>query len=132
MTDVFTKKKRSWVMSRIKNKNTKIENLLASKMSENDIGFKRYPKIFGNPDFMIKNSKIVIFIDGCFWHKCPIHYREPRTKKEFWLPKIKKNVKRDKEVNKHLKKEGYHVIRFWEHDIEKNSDKCIGKLLNFI
>jgi len=125
MTDVFTKEKRSWVMSRIRSKDTKMENILASKMKENGINFERYPKIFGKPDFLIKNSNIVVFVDGCFWHKCSKCYKEPKTRKEFWIPKIEENVRRDKEVNKRLKKEGYHIIRFWEHEVEKNVEKCV-------
>jgi len=130
MTDVFTRKKRSWVMSRIRSKNTKMENLFESKLKENHIKYERYPEIFGRPDFLIKNKNIVIFIDGCFFHKCPKHYKAPKTKKKFWISKIEKNVKRDKEVVRRLRKEGYGVIRFWEHKIEKNVDECILKINN--
>lgn len=115
-------------MSRIRGKNTKIEKMFEKKLEENRIKFKKYPKILkkGNPDFLI--GKIAIFIDGCFWHKCPIHYREPKSKKKYWLPKIEDNVKRDKEVNKQLRKMGYKIVRCWEHDVKKNSDKCIRKI----
>lgn len=128
MTDVFTKEKRSWVMSRIRGKNTKIEKLFEKKLKENRIKFKKYPKILkkGNPDFLI--GKIAVFIDGCFWHKCPLHYRAPKSRKKYWLYKIQQNVKRDKEVNKQLRKTGYKVVRFWEHDISKNPDTCIRKV----
>ena len=131
MADVFTKKKRSWVMSRIRSKNTKMENLLAEELKKAKIKFKRYPKIYGNPDFLI-NKNIVVFVDGCFWHKCPIHYKEPKIRKKFWIPKIRQNVKRDEKVNKKLKEEGYKVIRFWEHEIEKNIGKCIKRIQNNI
>jgi len=129
MTDVFTKEKRSWVMSRIRSKNTKMENLLAKEMRKAGIKFKRYPKIYGSPDFLT-NKNVTVFIDGCFWHKCPIHYREPKTKKKFWVSKIESNVMRDKKVNENLKKQGYKVIRVWEHDVKKNIDKCIKILKN--
>ncbi len=132
LTDVFTKKKRSWVMSRIRSTNTKMENLLAKEMKKAGVKFRRYPKIFGKPDFLIKDKKTIIFIDGCFWHKCPKCYREPKTKKDFWLPKIEKNVERDRKVNKTLKRNGYKVIRFWEHDVEKNIDKCVKRILKLL
>jgi len=132
MTDVFTKEKRSWIMSRIRSKDTKIENLLAKEMRKAKIKFKRYPKIYGSPDFLVKNSNMVVFVDGCFWHKCPIHYREPKSKKEFWIPKIKENVERDKEVNKKLRKEGYRIIRFWEHEVNKNIKSVVSKVNSMV
>jgi len=128
MADIFSKEKRSWVMSRIRSKDTKIESIFASKMKENKIKFKRYPKLLGRPDFLV-GKNIVVFIDGCFWHRCPIHYREPKTKKNFWTPKIERNVQRDKAVNKSLKKEGYKIIRFWEHEVEKNPERGIRKII---
>ena len=128
MADIFTKKKRSWVMSKIRSKNTKMENLLAREMRKTKIKFNRYPKIYGSPDFIV-NKNTVIFVDGCFWHKCPVHYKEPKSRKDFWIRKIKGNIKRDVRVNKKLRKEGYKVIRFWEHEIEKNHETCIKKLI---
>ena len=127
MPDVFTKKKRSWVMSRIRGKNTKIENSLEREMKKSKIKFKSYPKIYGSPDFLV-NKNIVIFVDGCFWHMCPLHYVEPKSKKNFWIPKIERNVERDKEVTKKLKKMNYTVIRIWEHDVKKRPEYVIKKL----
>lgn len=129
MSDVFTKKKRSWIMSRIKSKNTKIENTFAKKLRKLNIKFIRHPKIYGNPDFLIGNT-LVIFIDGCFWHKCPYHYKEPKSKKKFWVQKIESNVERDRNVTKNLRKDGYKVLRFWEHKIEKQSEKCIRDIID--
>ena len=127
MTDIFSKEKRSWVMSRIRSKNTKMEDLLAKEMKQHNIRFKRYPKIYGNPDFSME--KTVIFIDGCFWHKCPLHYKKPSTRKRFWLQKIENNVKRDKKVTTLLRKKGYNVMRFWEHDLEKRPNYVIEKII---
>ena len=129
MTDVFTKKKRSWVMSRIRGKETKMEKFLAKEMKKAKIKFKAYPNIYGRPDFLIRN-KLVVFVDGCFWHKCPKHYSGPKSRKKFWYPKIESNVKRDKKVSRKLKREGYTVLRFWEHDIEKRADYVINRLVN--
>lgn len=125
MVDVFTKEKRSWVMGRIRSTNTKMENLLEKKLLENRIDFEKYPKVLGKPDFLLKDKKVVVFVDGCFWHKCPTCYRPPKTRKSFWLPKIRKNVKRDKEVTEKLKEEGYTVVRLWEHQVENDVDGCL-------
>jgi len=116
-------------MSRIRGKNTKMENLFARELRKAKIKFKRYPRIYGSPDFLV-NENIVVFVDGCFWHKCPIHYKEPKTKRKFWVSKIEENIKRDKKVDKKLKGEGYKVIRFWEHEIEHDIKKCVKRLNN--
>jgi len=128
MSDIFTKEKRSWIMSRIRSTETKTENKLVFQLKMNRIKFKRYPKIFGSPDFLI-GKNVAVFIDGCFWHKCPTHYRAPKNSKKFWSLKIERNVQRDNVVNSTLKKEGYKVIRFWEHDIENKMERCIKKLM---
>ena len=75
--------------------------------------------IFGKPDFVNKKKKIAVFIDGCFWHKCPNHYKAPKQNSFFWREKIKRNIKRDKEVNNRLKETGWEVIRIWECDLKK-------------
>ncbi len=74
MADVFTKEKRSWIMSRVKSTRTKVENLFESLLKKEGIKYKRYPRLAGRPDFLIGND-IVVFVDGCFWHKCPKHFR---------------------------------------------------------
>ena len=104
-------------MSRIRSARTKPE--LALKKGLGKIGFAYQPKITGSPDFANKKTKTAIFVDGCFWHKCPKCFREPETRKDFWLFKIERNVQRDKEVNRELRRDVWKVIRIWEHDIKK-------------
>ena len=105
-------------MSRIRSQNTQPELKLIKIMKT--LKFSYHPKgIIGNPDFANKKQKIAIFIDGCFWHKCPKHYIKPKNNMIFWKNKIKKNVQRAENVNKLLKKEGWRIIRIWEHDIKK-------------
>jgi DNA mismatch endonuclease (patch repair protein) len=67
-----------------------------------------------------------VFVDGCFWHKCPKHFVRPKTNKEFWYEKISGNVERDKNNNRKLKS---LVVRLWEHEIEENLEKSVGKVL---
>ena len=100
-------------MSRIRRANTNPE-ISAKKRFR---WFRYQPKgFFGNPDFINKKKKIVIFIDGCFWHKCPQHWNKPKSNRIYWNEKIKKNIERDKKVNKKYIKEGWKVIRIWEHE----------------
>jgi len=116
MTDVHTKKQRSYNMAMIKGTNTKPELKLRKILSSNGIrGYRIYYKLPGKPDIVFTKYKLAIFIDGCFWHKCPICFIEPENNKKFWKKKINSNVERDKKINKRLKKEGWKVLRFWEH-----------------
>lgn len=117
MADVHTKKQRSYNMSRVKSSETKIELKLKPFMKK--IGFTYQPKnIYGKPDFARRKEKVTIFVDGCFWHKCPKHYKEPKSNKKFWKEKINKNVERDKKITKKLRRDGWKVIRVWDHDLK--------------
>jgi DNA mismatch endonuclease (patch repair protein) len=92
-------------------------------------------KLPGKPDIVFPESKVAVFIDGCFWHRCPIDFREPSTRRAFWRRKIEGNVKRDREVTKALKEAGWRVKRFWEHDVRKNPAKVaasIGLLVLYV
>jgi len=128
MTDIFSPEKRSWVMSRIRGRNTKIDLAMKKLLTKNRIKFEMYPKIFGNPDFIIKRKKIALFCDGDFWHGYRYHERKKPAKK-FWRDKIQRNMARDAQVSRRLRREGWSVLRFWEHDIERNPEKCTRKIL---
>lgn len=118
MVDVHTKKQRSYNMSKIKSAETKAE--LKLKKFFRTIGFTYQPKnVYGKPDFIHRKEKIAVFVDGCFWHRCPKHYEAPKSNKKFWSEKIRKNMERDKKVNKKLRKDGWRVIRVWEHEVKK-------------
>ncbi len=130
MTDVFTPEKRSYVMSRIRSKNTLIELKMKKMLKQNRVKFKMHPKIMGNPDFLV-GKKTLIFCDGDFWHGYKYESKKKISKK-FWRDKIKGNMKRDKVVSRKLRNENYSVIRFWEHDIEKKPDMCIQRIIRFI
>jgi len=133
MTDVLTKEQRKLNMSRIRAKNTgpevKIRKLLFAVGIR---GYRIHHNLAGKPDIVFTKKKIVIFIDGCFWHKCPICFQEPETRKEFWMKKIQSNIDRDKKVNELLKNDGWKVIRIWEHEIKKDPDTAVKKILEFL
>lgn len=88
-------------------------------------GYRIHYNLPGKPDIVFTKKKIAIFIDGCFWHKCPICFQEPETRKEFWMKKIQSNVERDDKVNLQLKSDGWTVMRFWEHDVRKNPEAIV-------
>lgn len=116
MGEKITTAQRSKIMSSIRSVNTRPELKLKRLMV--GIGFKYHPKgVYGSPDFADKKRKIAIFVDGCFWHGCPKHYKTPTNNRTYWVMKIKKNRARDRQVKATLIKEGYLVLRIWEHEI---------------
>ncbi len=129
MPDMFTKEERSRIMSRIKSKNTKPEIQLRKEIWKRGIRYRINYPIFGKPDLAFPNRKLAVFVDGCFWHKCPIHQRLPNTNKSYWQAKIEKNWTRDRVQEKKLKKKGWKILRFWEHDIKSNTNKCTEKII---
>lgn len=123
MADVFTKEKRSDVMSRIRgkgNKNTELK--LSALFRQNGVtGWRRNYKLFGKPDFTFPAQRTVVFVDGCFWHGCPRHGHIPKTNKKFWREKIQRNMARDRKVSRTLRVRGWHVVRVWEHSLSKKA-----------
>lgn len=128
MTDIFTPQKRSWVMSRIRGKNTRIDLKMKDMLEKCPFRFEMYPKMYGNPDFILRRKKIAIFCDGDFWHGYRYHEKKKPAKK-FWRDKIENNMQRDKRYSRRLRRDGWSVLRFWEHDIEKNPNKCRRKII---
>ena len=125
MADVFTKKKRSEVMSRIRgsgNKDTELR--LIQVFREFKItGWRRRWPLFGKPDFVFPNQRLAVFVDGCFWHRCPKpgHSKLPGSNVEFWAAKLARNVARDRLVSRTLRKAGWLVARIWECDLPMGS-----------
>jgi len=128
MVDIFSKEKRSKIMSSIKSKNTSIDKKIESLLKSAKIKFKMYPKMVGNPDFIITDRKVAIFCDGDFWHGYDYKTRKDGLP-EFWRNKIENNMKRDKKNNFLLKTIGWKVIRLWEHEIIGNPKKCLEKII---
>ena len=120
MADNLTKSQRSFNMSRIRSTKTAPEMEVRPIMKK--LGFSFQPKrISGRPDFVNRKRKVVVFIDGCFWHKCRYHYVEPKSNLEYWKGKVKRNVERDRTIDKKLKEQGWKVLRIWEHEIKKGT-----------
>jgi len=129
MTDVFSKKKRSIVMSRIRSSgNRETEVALKNILNTHRItGWRRRQKVFGNPDFIFYACHLAIFIDGCFWHGCNKHGHIPKTNRKYWINKLENNKERDRKVNRYLKLNGWNVIRIWEHDL-RYENRCITRI----
>ena len=130
MTDVLTPEQRKKNMSRIRGKNTSPELKLRKMLWESGIrGYRVHYKLPGKPDIVFTRKKVVVFVDGCFWHKCPVCFRPPETNAEFWNEKLQKNVERDLKVTKELEDLGWTVLRFWEHEVKKTPEDVVARIL---
>jgi DNA mismatch endonuclease (patch repair protein) len=127
-TDVMTREQRSRCMSQIRGKNTKIEIQLRKAVWSTGLRYRLHVKLPGTPDLAFSKSKVALFIDGCFWHGCPLHAVRPKSNRAFWQRKFAQNSARDKRVNRELKERGWKVLRCWEHDVEQNLKKVIGQI----
>lgn len=128
----YTSPERSKIMGRIRGRDTKPE--LAFRKALWQAGYRYridYKKLVGKPDIALKKHRTVIFIDGEFWHGKDWEQRRDKIKsnRDFWIPKIQRNIQRDAEVNLRLKEMGYTVFRFWEGEIKKELDRCLEQVL---
>ncbi|HYC83092.1 MAG TPA: very short patch repair endonuclease [Candidatus Paceibacterota bacterium] len=131
MPDIFSKAKRSEVMSKIRGKNTKPElalcRLLSSKLYPLGFRYRRnYRKVPGSPDVAFVSLKVAVFVDGGFWHGYGAKKR--KLPEGYWTEKIRKNVLRDRRVNRKLKALGWAVIRCWDHDLAKRPEKVMERI----
>lgn len=132
MTDVMTPEQRTKNMKAIKSI-SKLETIVAKELWKNGIRYRRNSKkLFGKPDISIQKYKVVIFIDSCFWHQCPLHATMPKSNTAFWQKKLEGNIKRDQEVNEYYMKNNWNIKRIWEHEIKNDLDKVVKDLIVFI
>ena len=106
-------------MARVRGRGNKSTELrLISLFRQHGIkGWRRGRQLPGNPDFVFPSCRVALFVDGCFWHGCPEHYRRPKSSQDFWDAKAKRNSARDATVNDLLQACGWLVVRLWEHDL---------------
>lgn len=135
MVDHLSPEHRSWNMSRIKGKDTKIEVMVRQYLFHHGFRFrkndKRYP---GKPDVVLPKYKTVIFVHGCFWHRhegCKLA-TTPKTRTDFWMEKFAKNVANDKKRYEELQKMGWKVIVIWECELEKDFEATMEQVINNI
>jgi DNA mismatch endonuclease (patch repair protein) len=131
----YTTEKRSYNMSQIKSKGTKPEKILKKALWESGIRYKT-PKnpLFGKPDISLKKYKLVIFVDGAFWHGYDWEVRKEAIKsnREFWIAKIERNMERDIEVNDFYKSKGWKILRFWDFELKGELGVCLKSILDHL
>ncbi len=143
MTDVFTKKKRSEVMSLIRSRGNKGTELRLVEVfrAHGITGWRRHVALpLGTrgartclpqtprrvrPDFVFRRERVAVFVDGCFWHGCALHFRRPQSRQKFWDAKIARNLSRDLLVAAALRRKGWRVLRLWEHELARRREPLL-------
>ena len=125
--DRHTPEQRHKNMKAIKNKDSEIEQLLRRELWRRGLRYQKNVKtIIGKPDIVFKGKKVAVFCDSEFWHGYDWERKkfEIKSRKEFWIPKIERNIERDREVTKALEEDGWIVLRFWGKQIKKDLVSC--------
>lgn len=124
MADVFSRQKRSDIMSRVRSGgNQATEVALAQLLRRNGIvGWRRNTAVYGKPDFVFGKPRVAVFVDGCFWHGCPLHATKPASNITFWDEKLSRNRIRDRLVTTALEHRGWTVLRIWQHELLRREE----------
>lgn len=117
-------------MSRIRSRDTAPEKLLRQTLWRKGARYRLYYGLPGAPDIAFPRHRLAIFIDGCFWHECPEHGKNPRTNTGYWTQKLASNKLRDANVNERLTMLGWKVMRFWEHEVKRNPERVAQIILD--
>lgn len=133
MPDVFTKKKRSQIMSRIRAKNTGLEKAVFSYLRKQGVYFrKHYDRVPGKPDIAIPSKKIAVFINGDFWHGYKFSEWKNRMPAIYWREKIQSNIDRDKKSKRQLKRMGWKILSIWGHEIKEKPERTLKRIADFL
>lgn len=130
--DILTPRQRSHCMSRIRGRNTGPELAVRKTLWGLQLRYRTHYAIPGRPDIAFPKARVAVFIDGCFWHGCILHGVKPKTNRDFWNEKIRKNKARDRKVTRTLKLDGWRVLRFWEHEVELNALKVTETIVRVV
>jgi DNA mismatch endonuclease (patch repair protein) len=134
MSDIFTSEKRSAVMKAVKSRNTKTTELKMIEIFKefHIIGWRRTYPLIGKPDFVFPKKRIVIFVDGCFWHGHNCRNVTPSDNAEFWEAKRLYNKKHDEEVTQTLVQKNWTVIRIWECELKKKNRELLLEKISML
>jgi DNA mismatch endonuclease (patch repair protein) len=105
-------------MALIRSANTKPERLLRSALWKAGLRYRAHARtVAGRPDIVFRRARVAVYVDGCQWHGCPVHYTCPRSRREFWGRKLATSVERDRRQTLLLEADGWTVLRVWEHEV---------------
>ena len=124
---------RSEVMKRVGQKNTSAELVLRSALHAFGLRYRLHRRIEGIVvDIVFVTTRVAVFVDGCFWHGCPLHATFPRTNQTYWLPKLAENKVRDRRQSEKLRLAGWYVIRLWEHECLPTRQKTVSRVAKVV
>lgn len=127
--DPFSKEKRSEIMRSVRTEGTAPEIRLRRALWRAGLRYRTRTRIErSKPDVAFLSKRVLVFVDGCFWHGCPQHYTEPTANAAFWSAKIEKNKARDERNKQELETKGWKVLRFWECEVEKDLAKVVATI----
>ena len=134
MADWLTPEQRSRNMASIRSRgNASTEQKFARLLRTSRItGWRRHLALPGKPDFVFRQRRIAVFLDGCFWHGCPRCYQRPQSSQRYWDTKLARNRKRDRQIRTQLRRAGWRVIRIWEHEVRKYPGTALRKLTRLL
>jgi DNA mismatch endonuclease (patch repair protein) len=133
MGDVLCAAKRSELMSRVKGKNTAPELFLRRAVWVLGIRYRIHKRLGRiKPDIVFGLSRVAVFVDGYFWHQCPLHKSMPKRNFYYWRTKLEQNVARDLEATKALTELVWKVLRFWEHEVYSSPSKCAQRVFKIV
>lgn len=119
-------------MARVRSRDTGVETALRSALWEAGLRYRVRPNLPGTPDLAFPAARIAVFVDGCFWHGCRVHYTEPVRNVDFWRRKLARNMERDRRVDAELTRMSWRVVRVWEHEITGELGATISRLRKII
>ena len=141
MADIYTRAQRSALMAKVRGRgNVSTEGALAAVLrAAGWSGWRRQQAVRGRdargepfrvrPDFVFRSRRLVVFVDGCFWHGCPRHGTQPKGNATFWRAKFRRNRERDRRDTRNLRRAGWRVLRLWEHALRaKERPKLLARL----
>lgn len=133
VADIVSPEVRSAIMSRIRSRDTAPELLLRRELFASGCRYRvHYRGAPGSPDIAFPGLQLAVFVHGCFWHGCPLHYTAPKSSRAFWRAKLGENRKRDRNRRLLLKRRGWSVLEFWEHEVEADPRACAKKVVAVI
>jgi DNA mismatch endonuclease (patch repair protein) len=127
--DVLTPLQRSLCMSRIRGRNTRPEIALRAALWSLGLRYRLHYPVPGRPDVVFPRQHVAVFVDGCFWHGCPVHSVKPKSNTAFWKEKLGKNIERDRRNESKLIELGWMFVRFWEHELDRRPMECAAVVL---
>lgn len=132
MVDTVDRATRSRVMAAVKQRDSILEKNFRLALWRAGLRYRKNVRILGTPDVVFRTAKVVVFVDSCFWHGCPRHGRIPKSNVTFWRKKIERNRRRDLRITRAYRKQGWTVIRVWEHQLSTAAPAAVQRVLSAV